>query len=64
MYFVIAYGTDLKLTDFTPRFHNREEAIDWAEKRKVANGKNYHVLKLETIWTTQTLGDLKRQGAF
>ena len=64
MYFVIPYGQDLKLTDFTPRFHNQDEAIQRAEKRKLAAGKNYHVLKLETVWTTQTLADLKEQNAF
>ena len=62
MYFVIRHGSELKITDYTPRFASQNEATDWAEKRKAATGKNYHVLKLETIWTTQTLGDLKQEG--
>lgn len=57
MYYVIETGTPLleALASFPAGFSVAKAARLYAERMKAANGKNYDVVLVETVTTTQTL---------
>lgn len=61
-FFIVPFGDELDLARH-PSFHTLSDAQRHAEWSRSRNGKHYHVLKVEWAWTTQTLADLKAEGA-
>lgn len=56
MYFIVPHGhqLDVKLHE---RHANAAKAIAVADAFKEEFGRQYHVIKVDTVWTTQTLGE-------
>lgn len=55
MYYVVRKGEGLD--KYHARFHNLPPAKAYADDLKSTFGHNYDVVKLETVWTTQTLDE-------
>lgn len=62
MFYVVRRGEGLD--KYHASFHSETPARNYAENLKASLGHNYDVVKVETVWTTQTLADLKAEGAF
>jgi hypothetical protein len=59
MYYVIRKG-EQDLTYYHARFHDQTPARDYAENLKACLDRDYDVIKVETVWTTQTLDEAMR----
>jgi hypothetical protein len=63
MYYVIRKG-EQDLTYYhepmPSKFHDQTPARAYAENLKSYHGHNYDVIKVETVWTTQTLDEAMR----
>lgn len=44
-----------RLDQYHAKFHRQHEAREYAESLKATYGHNYDVIKVATVWTTQTL---------
>ena len=53
MYYVTKKGEGL--LNYHSRFDRQDKAREYAESLKATYGHNYDVIKVETVWTTQTL---------
>lgn len=53
MYCVVRKGAGIQ--NYHATFHSELAAREYAENLKSSFGHNYDVLKLSTVWTTQTL---------
>ncbi len=45
------------------RFHTFNEAKNWADKSRSETGRHYGVIKIEGVYTTQTLYELLEENA-
>ena len=55
MYYVVR--KDQSLDQYHTRYHRQQEARKYAESLKATYGHDYDVIKVETVWTTQTLAE-------
>lgn len=62
MFYVVRKGEGLDMYHYA--FHNLKDAKESAENLKKTLGHQYDVIEVKSVWTTQTLADLKAQGAF
>lgn len=53
MYYVVRKNKDLN--QWHSRYHREGDAREQAEDLKKTFGHNYDVIKVATVWTTQTL---------
>lgn len=53
MYYVTKEGEGL--LNYHARFDRQNRAREYAKNLKAIHGHNYDVIKVETVWTTQTL---------
>lgn len=53
MFYVVRKGE--RLDQYHSQFHRQHEARGYAENLKATYGHNYDVIKVATVWTTQTL---------
>jgi hypothetical protein len=61
MYYVVR--NNLSLDQYHARFNDQTQAREYAENLKATYGHEYDVIKVETVWTTQTLEDaIKKVG--
>ena len=61
MYFIVPHGKSLDV-NLHERHANPTKAIAVADAFKAEFGGQYHVIKVDTVWTTQTLGELRAEG--
>jgi hypothetical protein len=61
MYFIVPHGKPLDI-NLHERHANAAKAIKVADDWKVEFGGQYNVIKVDTVWTTQTLGELRAEG--
>lgn len=59
MFYVVKKGE--QLDQWHARYHRQSEAREYAEGLKNTLGHNYDVIKIETVWTTQTLDEAMRK---
>lgn len=57
MFYVVLKGARLDVED-RASYPTLKEAMDQALKYKAENGVNYDVIKVESVWTTQTLAEV------
>lgn len=62
MFYVVRKGEPLE--SYYSSFGNFEKAKEYADQLKFSFGHQYDVIKMETVWTTQTLEELRKQEAF
>ncbi len=56
MWYVVPYGASVNMnTD--PKFDNAWEAKERAQALHDSFNHHYHVLKITTVWTTQTIAE-------
>lgn len=56
MWYVVPHGASVNFyTD--PKFDNALEAKEHAQALYDSFGHHYHVMKIQTVWTTQTLAE-------
>lgn len=55
MFYVTRKGEGL--INYHARYQRQQEARKYAESLKATYGHEYDVIKVETVWTTQTLAD-------
>lgn len=60
MYYVVPKGRTI--TEYHATFHKQSEAREYAESLKETFHKNYDIIKMETVWTTQTLDEAMRKA--
>lgn len=58
MYYVVKKGEGLD--KYIASYHDQTPARAYAENLKAYLGHNYDVVKVETVWTTQTLEEAMR----
>lgn len=58
MYYVVRKGEGLDM--YHARYHRKIEAREYAKYLKATYGHNYDVIKVATVWTTQTLDEAMR----
>jgi hypothetical protein len=56
MFYVVRKGWNVD--KYHASFHSETPARNYAENLKSTFGHNYDVVKVETTWTTQTLGEV------
>ena len=61
MYIVTRNGSGPSLEG--KRFNVYSEAAQWADKRHADTGHHYTVIKVESVYTTQTLAELLKEKA-
>ena len=59
MYYVVRKGEPLD--QYHARYHRESEAREYAEELKKTFTHNYDVIKVATVWTTQTLDEAMRR---
>lgn len=59
MYYVTKNGEGL--LNYHSRFNDLSKAREYAENLKATYGHNYDVIRVETVWTTQTLDEAMRK---
>lgn len=59
MYYVVKKNEEL--VDYHAKFHRESEAREYAENLKEMFGHNYDIIKVATVWTTQTLDEAMRK---
>jgi hypothetical protein len=59
MYYVVRKGENI--INYHARFYKVEQAKVYAEELKKSFSHNYDILKLETVWTTQTLAEIMEE---
>ena len=59
MFYVVKRGEGL-FNKYHAAFHDQSPARNYAENLKAYLGHNYDVVKVETVWTTQTLDEAMR----
>lgn len=62
MFYVVRKGEPLEM--YHAAFVAQPKAREYAEGLRRDFGHNYDVISVTTVWTTQTLADLKAEGAF
>lgn len=55
MYYVVRKYQSLD--QYHARYESQKQAREYAESLKATYGHEYDVIKVETVWTTQTLAD-------
>jgi hypothetical protein len=63
-YYIIPRGSPAVTFDPGEAIHTAGEAVERANSLHQSSGNHYHVVKVETIWVTTTLADLKAEGRF
>lgn len=58
MYYVCRKGDGIQ--NYHASFHEETTARNYAENLKALYGHNYDVIKVATVWTTQTLEEAMR----
>ena len=61
MYYVVRQGDALAM--YHAAYERLEDAMGYAEQLKNLFGRQYKIVKAEPVWTTQTLKDIKDEGA-
>lgn len=62
MFYVVRQGEPLE--NYHSAFTSFEQAVEYANQLKHTLGHQYNIIKAEAVWTTQTLADLRADGAF
>lgn len=60
-YYIVRHGKPFEPEHQTP-WDDIDRAVYTAEMRRKETGHHYYVMKVESVWTTQTLAEAMEEG--